>query len=123
MTVQELATIAKGIAPAIQEHLKSAFAGVERRLTDIEQRAPVPGPKGDKGEPGIGINGKDADPIDLDAVAQKVAAFVPAPKDGKDGSPGEPGTSFTAGDGAPLFDGRNGDVYLDAKTGDLYQCV
>ena len=37
---------------------------------------------------------------------------IPAPKDG---------ASIRAGDGPPLFVGKEGDLYLDLKTGDLYK--
>lgn len=39
-----------------------------------------------------------------------------AGRDGKDG------TSVSVGIGGPTFSGRTGDVYIDANTGDIYQC-
>ena len=78
----------------------------------------IPGPKGDTGERGAdGIAGKDAVLPDLDVLAQKAAAYVPKSLDGVHG---RDGSSMTTGIGAPVFEAKSGDVYLDAATGDVY---
>lgn len=45
-------------------------------------------------------DGRDAPPVDLEAVARKAAALMPVPKDGRDGKDAD---SFTAADAAPLI--------------------
>lgn len=41
---------------------------------------------------------------------------------GEPGKDGRDGASFSAGHGAPTFEGKQNDYYLDLKTGDIYQC-
>lgn len=50
--------------------------------------------------PRDGHDGKDAAPVDLEALAVKAAQLVPTPKDGRDGKDAEP---FTAADAAPII--------------------
>lgn len=61
---------------------------VSASVADAVGRIPVP------------RDGKDAPPVDLDVLAHKAAALVPAPKDGRDGKDGH---SFTVADVAPLI--------------------
>ena len=63
-----------------------------------------------------GKDGKDADPVDVEAVARRVAELLPRAKDGA------PGASVRIGYGAPTFDARAGDVYVDLKSGAIYEC-
>lgn len=56
-----------------------------------------PGAPGEKGEPGLSIKGdigpagRDADPIDVGAIVERITAMLPTPLPGKDGAPGEKG--------------------------------
>ena len=70
----------------------------------------APGLNGKDGAPGL--NGKDAEPVDVAAVAARVAAMVPTPKDGRDGTDGNPGVAGQ--DGAPGLHGKDG---VDGKDG------
>jgi hypothetical protein len=80
------------------------------------------GATGAQGEPGIA--GKDAPLPDLDSLAQKAAALIPAPKDGRDGADGKdaaaPDLEVLAQKAAALIptpkDGRDG---KDAQPPDL----
>ncbi len=61
------------------------------------------------------------------ADLEKRLSEIPAGPKGDRGDKGEsikgdPGTSFTAGNGPPLSDGKSGDVYLDVDSGVLYRC-
>lgn len=59
-------------------------------------------------------DGKDAEPVDLDAIAVKAAALVPQPRDGADGAPGVPGRDGRDGgqgiQGPPGRDGIDGAI-------------
>lgn len=126
MTVKELAAIAKTIGPVVKDAIAEAVKAFESRLAVIEARRPekgekgdsgpagingvdgkdgAPGPqgekgeKGDPGEPGLpGRDGKDADPIDYESIAQKAAALIPAPADGRDGVAGRDGVDGIPGE-------------------------
>ncbi len=91
------------------EPFATRLVGVSERLSAVEERALVPGPKGDDGEPGgrgePGLDGKDVDEEALqrridDAVGKAVAAAMAAlvlPKDGRDGEDGVDGKDGTDG--------------------------
>lgn len=74
----------------------------------------VVGPKGDQGEPGprghpgetggFGERGEKGDRGDV-------------------GPRGRDGSSISAGDGPPLHGGTPGALYVDAKSGDIYECI
>jgi hypothetical protein len=108
------APILLAVADVIKTHVGSAVAALRGEIDAIRQEiksipGPVKGPpgdpgppgppgtKGDKGEDGIGIRGdpgprgQDAPPVDVEALAQKVLALVPKPKDGDPGPPGARG--------------------------------
>jgi len=68
------------------------------RVAVLEQRAPVPGPRGERGE--TGERGSD----------------------GRPGIDGKNGASVFAGMGEPTLGGTDGDLYVDAVSGDVYQC-
>lgn len=64
-----------------------------------------------------GVDAKVDEKLLGDMVALAVAQ-IPTPKDGKDGAPG---ASILAGEGPPLFSGREGDLYLDVRSGEVYK--
>src|SRR6185436_4813418 len=100
--------------------VKAVTAPLLARLAVLEARAPVPGPAGpqglqgergpdglagqpgQRGEPGQigerGLDGKDAPPLDIDAVVTRVLSLVPVPKDGRDGKDGINGKDAPAVD-------------------------
>jgi hypothetical protein len=101
----------------------------------------IPGEKGDRGDSGErgpeGAPGRDADAATVLALVEKAAydaamrsvplVLSPQLKEAikalpmpQDGAPGRDGSSLTTGIGAPVFEAKSGDVYLDAKTGDVY---
>ena len=57
-------------------------------------------------------DGKDADPVDTDSIILRVAELIPKPKDGVDGKDGTSGR-----DGADGKDGLNGRDGVDGKDG------
>jgi hypothetical protein len=75
--------------------IEDGTADLRLRVHALEQRAPVPGPSGEKGDPG-------------------------AP--GRDGRDAQRGKAFSAGEGAPSGEAESGDVYLDLASGDVYRC-
>jgi len=102
----------------------------------------VVGPKGEKGEKGDSVqgppgrDGKDADPETIvqmlfdrvQASLQKrvfeeikrCVAALPL-QVGPPGPAGRDGYSMISGNGAPVFEGKNGMAYLDLDTGDFYE--
>lgn len=92
--------------------LADDLRGIEERFKALPQvrdgRDGEPGRIGDQGERGErGEKGIDG---------------APGPM-GPMGPAGRDGSCFLVGDGPPLVAGKDGDVYLDAKTGDLYKCA
>lgn len=92
-----LKAIADSLIVTVKGYVDRVAAGMTDRIKALEERAPVPGPKGDPGEKGLdgaagrdGVDGKDAPAVDLEALAAKAAALVPAPKDGRDGKDFDP---------------------------------
>ncbi len=80
MTAADLAIIVQGITPIVREYTASqvepllkTIAGLEQRLAAAESRPLTPGPAG-----------KDADAVDLDALAKEAAKLIPTPVNGKD---------------------------------------
>jgi integrin beta 3 len=59
------------------------------RIDELEARAPVPGPAGRDGAPGI--DGRDADPAAIERAVREAVLALPRPQDGKDGAPGRDG--------------------------------
>lgn len=107
ITKEELDAIAEGFAPVLR-NLTEEIADLKKQLRD--RPLPEKGDKGEPGPPGIGIkgdpgesiigppgpegkpgiNGKDAEPVDREAIITEVLTRIPVPKDGKDGKDGQP---------------------------------
>ena len=124
----------QAFADVVAQAIETATAPLLARVAVLEKRQLTHGRDG--------RDGKDAQ-VDLDAIAMKAAALVPRPRDGVDGAQGPPvdiesvavkaaslipspangsdGASFSVGLGAPSFDGKPGDSYMDVKTGEIYQ--
>lgn len=84
-------------------------------VATLEARAPVPGAKGVDGQPG--------DRGEIGPVGQIGPRGERGEKgDAQNGRDGKDGSCLVTGLGLPTFDGRSGDVYLDAASGDIYQC-
>jgi len=60
-------------------------------------------------------DGKDAQPVDIDAVVKQVLDKVPAPADGKDGKDGENGKSVSVDDVRPVLETAVAEVRADAR--------
>jgi len=122
-----MATIVREFFDEASVKLRADFeAYVEKRISALEM--PSAGKDGIDGRPGSdgkdgergpqGAPGKDAEPVDIEAVCERVLSQIPTPKDGKDGErglngkDGEPGKDGAAGingrDGAPGRDGIDG---------------
>lgn len=90
--------LGESIVAQVRGYVERAFSGLASRIDALEKRAPVPGPKGDLGEPGQ--RGERGDK-------------------GETGSKGEPGQKGDAGergaDGAAGRDGKDADPAAIAK--------
>lgn len=91
------------VAKALVARVRSALEPLEARLATVEQRAAVPGPRGEpgaQGPPGSdgrqgpegpqGPPGRDAAEIDIVEVVARAARLTPAGRDGVDGKDAEP---------------------------------
>lgn len=120
MTTDELNLLVKSLAPAVHGFVTKTVSGLTDRMVALEQRmASVR----DGRDGAAGRDGKDAQEPDIDAIVLRAAALIPVPKDGAVGPPGdrgERGPGITVGVGVPAAEGLSGDVYLDAKSGDIY---
>ena len=133
MRAQELALLVKGIAPVVKDFVALSVKALSDRLEVLEQRAPVPGPIGEKGltgergEPGQagpagerGERGEKGDkgdkgdpgepgPAGADGAAGKDGAVGPQGEPGRDGAPGEKGQPGEIGpQGLPGAAGKDG---------------
>ena len=84
------------------------------------------GPKGDQGEAGpqgpagaAGADGEQGPQGPQGEKGEKGDTGAQGPK-GDQGDPGTPGTKVTVTQGAPSGTGADGDVAIDATTGDIY---
>ena len=57
------------------------------------------------------------------ALTDAVAARLTEVHDGAPGAAGTPGSLIYCGRGAPEQTGKNGDVYIDVESGDLYHFI
>ena len=80
------ASVSRGLAP-ISRQVDELIAW-RKSVGDL--RNGTDGKPGERGD--VGPAGKDAPPIDVDAIVSKVAALVPVPKDGRDGANGKDGS-------------------------------
>jgi hypothetical protein len=90
------------IAKALVLKVRSALEPIDARIKALEERAPVPGPVGERGQDGQagpqgpigekGEPGRDAADVDVDSIAVRAAALVQLPvvRDGVDGKDAEP---------------------------------
>lgn len=107
------------IADVVIAAVRAATADLTARCAALEARLEAivltPGPAGPEGPRGkAGEDGKDAPAviIDVEDIARRAAALVPAPRDGQPGVPGAPGVAGRDGDkgekGADGAAGRDG---------------
>jgi hypothetical protein len=80
----ETKILADALVREFKHQMAEAVAPLEKQVVLLEARLnALPKPeKGDKGDAG-----KNADPVDVDAVVAKVVALVPRPSNGKDADP------------------------------------
>lgn len=71
---------AQKLIDGIHDYIGRALSPVADRVKALEERPPIPGQKGDPGR-----DGKDAPPVDEDALAARIVAQIPAPHNGADG--------------------------------------
>jgi hypothetical protein len=144
VTPQEYDLLMDGVADGVKEYVAPVLAQIHAlhtRLSDVESR---PAPKDGRD----GLDGKDAEPIPMAtitaAIKSQVEAFLAAnpPERGERGEKGDTGDAGTTGPvgpmgpqgekgmdapgwmvgtGAPAERGVAGALYLDVKTGDIYQ--
>lgn len=140
--VAKVAALELRLCNAPGASLVDKVAELEQQLAAIPA-GPMgpPGPPGPAGENGSAVNteamlefikGSFSDSLrgekgdsgkDAPSMEEIIANVLPLIAKPKDGQPGKDGTNFVAGEGPPLFTGGIGDVYLDAKTGDVYRCA
>jgi len=100
----------------VHDYIGKAMSPLLARVKALEERAPVPGPKGEigeKGEPGLaGRNGVDGAP-GLDGKDGEIGANGADGKDGKDGRDGVDGKSVSVDDLRPEFDRKLAEWQLD----------
>ncbi len=119
------------IAPDIDKKINAGFSELSKALPKIDDVAEIEKTIGElkslmkdalEKMPIVSTDGilqiGDIRPV-IELEIKRAIADIPAPKDG---APGRDGASISVGDGAPLFHGAPGEVYLDKKTGDLYKC-
>lgn len=115
---REISGLVKTLADETKAYLApflASLSSLTQRVADLEAREPVPGPKGDTGD-----RGEKGEP---GAPGEKGSTGAVGPV-GPVGPPGEKGMDaegWTIGSGAPVGEGAPGAVYLDVKTGDIYQ--
>jgi len=87
MNIEEMAG---QVVEAARGFVQRSLVAVNARLADLERQieALPPPPKGDKGDQGDqGDPGKDADPETVRAEVARAVAEIPRPRDGKDAEP------------------------------------
>lgn len=108
MTAVELAAVVNGIAPAIKTYVAHSTKSLAERIAGLESRAAIPGPRGEKGDPG-GIDTASVESLRaeiatlrqelqdarsstavamqnaVDIAVAKALATISVPKDGRDG--------------------------------------
>ncbi|MDB5555413.1 MAG: hypothetical protein JWL86_5397 [Rhizobium sp.] len=90
---------------AVKAYVESGLQDFERRLVEIESRAPVRGEKGEDGKDGASVSEAHVAALIAAEVGKAIAA-MPAPKDGvngKDGINGKDGASISIDDVLPLI--------------------
>lgn len=101
MTRGDLGIVIRGIAPTLKR--------LAARVAAVEGRSAVPGPVGEKGQPGRdGVDGKDGAPGAPGLIGKDGAPGLPGAPGlaGKDGAPGLPG--IAGKDGSPGLQGKDG---------------
>jgi len=109
--------------------IKEVVGPLVKRIKALEERAPVPGPQGERGEAGLqgsagekgdpGLNGKDGAPGEKGERGEKGASGEHGKDgrdgiDGKDGAPGEHGLQGEKGE--PGLNGKDGRDGIDGKS-------
>lgn len=121
MRTADLDIIGSVVAMAV----KQATAPLLERIAKLEAQEPTTGPEGPPGLPGVSIvgdkgdkgdRGDKGDVGDVGPVGPQGPAGI-----GIKGDPGKDGVGWMIGSGAPAYDGAEGTIYLDAKTGDIFQ--
>lgn len=116
MRQPEKETLIKSVGAFVAERIAAAFVPVTERIKSLEQRAPVPGPKGDPGDRGEkGDAGAAADTAEIIEHAKRVSADAVssvleriatieqrAPERGEKGDTGERGEAGTEGPTGPM---------------------
>lgn len=103
MTAKDLSVVVRGVAPIIREYVASSLMTFADGLKELSTRV----------ERGAEFM------VSLRAdVSQLQARVAETPLQGPQG---ERGASCSVGSGLPTENGKSGDVYIDAATGDIYQ--
>lgn len=113
-------TFGEAMGAAIRE----AVAPLQKRIGELESKIAKPADVQAQIERAVAAavsavpapkDGKDAQPVDIDAIVKQVIEKVPAPANGKDGQTGENGKSLTLEDVRPMLDMALAGVRTDAR--------
>jgi hypothetical protein len=103
--------LAETLLQTVREWAEPAFKALGARIKELEQRAPVPGQKGDPGE--RGIDGKDG-AAGRDGIDGKEGGAGKDGRDGVDGKDGQPGERGDKGEDGKSFTTEEVQAMVDA---------
>lgn len=112
MTAETLAAIADVVASTTKEFVAKSLVGMAERVAVLEKGLSAP----KDGESAYQIAVKHGFVGD-----ERAWSLALHGKEGQPGQSGKDGSSILTGVGQPTAEGRSGDVYLDVKSGDIYQ--
>jgi hypothetical protein len=122
MNATLMTKMAEGVVEAVRAYVDQRESVLLKRIDELEKREPLPGPVGKDGI--NGVNGKDAEPIDFEAIVNAVVAKVPVPKDGINGKDGVDGVNGKDGDpGIQGLAGKDAAFDLDAVVAEVVKAV
>ena len=118
----------KELAEQVVSAVRSVVHPLSDRLNKVERRLAEPdfGAKGKDGEDGKdGENGESIQgPRGMSALDIAIDnGFKGSATEWLESLKGDRGAGIIVGDGPPLNQGKHGDVYIDALTGEMFRCV
>jgi hypothetical protein len=102
--------LAETLLQTVREWAEPAFKALGARIKELEQRAPVPGQKGDPGERGLDGDGAAG----RDGIDGKEGGAGKDGRDGVDGKDGQPGERGDKGEDGKSFTAEEVQAMVDA---------
>ena len=87
----DMKALADGVIDIVKGYVQQVQASLLSRIDEIEKELRSLPPPKDGAAGKDGVDGRDATPVDTDAVVAAVLAMMPAAKDGNNGRDGQPG--------------------------------